>query len=925
MHKFLALCLGGLVLTASLLPAVPGAPETKPYAPRIAAASDEGLKAIKRFRLPAGMQATLWAAEPLLANPVSFAFDEKGRCFVAETFRLGRGVTDNRSHFSWLDDDIACRTVADRVAMYRKHLKDKFGSYEVEHDRVRLIEDAQGKGVADKATVFADGFRTAADGLGSGVLAHKGNVWYTCIPDLWLLRDTKGTGKADIRKSLGTGFGVHVSFIGHDMHGLTIGPDGRLYFSIGDRGLNVITPDGKKLAAPDTGAVLRCELDGSNMEIFATGLRNPQELAFDEFGNLFTGDNNSDSGDAARWVYLVEGGDSGWRIGYQYGSSLSNRGPWNAEKIWHLPNPEQPAYVVPPLAHVAAGPSGLCFNPGGAALAERYNGHFFLCDFRGSSGGSGVHTFAVKPKGASFEVVDRQQFVWSILATDCDFGPDGGFYVSDWVEGWGLTGKGRIYRFADPEAEKKPIVAEVKKLLAEGFEQRSVKELARLLEHADKRIRQQAQLELASRGSPEALTALADVARGSKNRLARLHAIWGLGQLGRRDSSRLAPVLALLGDSDAEVRAQAARVLGEGAFAAAAPRLIALLKDSEPRVRAFAAGALGHLKDHSAVKPLLELLRDNADGDPYLRHAAVMGLMGMSPEELLAARNDPSPSVRLGLVLVLRRQHQPLLRQFLSDPDPRVFLEAVRALHDEGVAGGMEALAGLIHKPNLPEMALYRILNAHFRLGKPENARALAAFAGRASAPEKLRLEAVQMLGTWDKPGRRDRVTGLTQALPARPREDAVVALRGNLAGIVTGPDKLRLEAAKVAGKLGIKEIDATLRQFAQDSSQPAVMRVESLQALHALKAERLDNLLDGLLKDKQPAVRAETRRQLALLRPGQALPLLQEALDRGETVERQGRWPLWPPCQEPRSSRSSPASLICCCKANCRWNCTWT
>src|SRR6516165_6010207 len=128
-------------------------PAAKPYSPRVAPASDEAVKAIKRFRLPKGVEARVWAAEPLLANPVSFSFDEKGRCFLAETFRLHKGVTDNRNHMYWLDDDLACRTVADRVAMYQKHAKDKFTStYEIEHDRVRLIEDTKGAGVADKAT-----------------------------------------------------------------------------------------------------------------------------------------------------------------------------------------------------------------------------------------------------------------------------------------------------------------------------------------------------------------------------------------------------------------------------------------------------------------------------------------------------------------------------------------------------------------------------------------------------------------------------------------------------------------------------------------------------------------------------------------------------------------------------------------------------
>src|SRR6185503_2966693 len=144
-------------------------------APKVAPASDEGERAIQRFRIPKGFKIELFAAEPLLANPVAFAIDEKGRFYVAETFRLHAGVTDNRSHMDWLDDELACRTVADRVALYRKHLKGKFKDYEKEHDRVRLILDTDGDGKADKASVFADGFNRAEDGLGAGVLARQGN------------------------------------------------------------------------------------------------------------------------------------------------------------------------------------------------------------------------------------------------------------------------------------------------------------------------------------------------------------------------------------------------------------------------------------------------------------------------------------------------------------------------------------------------------------------------------------------------------------------------------------------------------------------------------------------------------------------------------------------------------------------------------
>ncbi len=326
-----------------------------PKEPTVAEASDEGKKAMETFKYPKQLEVQLFAAEPDVANPVAIHVDHQGRVFVCESFRQEVGIEDNREHGEWLHEDLAAQTVQDRINYIRRHAPD-ISEYTSQDDRIRLLQDADLDGLADSSTVFANGFNAIEMGTGAGVLSYRGNVYYTCIPDLFMLKDTTGDNRANRRISLHQGFGVRFAFRGHDMHGLIVGPDGRLYFSIGDRGYNV-SPEIKD---PASGAVFRCELDGSNLEVFATGLRNPQELAFDDEGNLFTGDNNSDSGDKARWVFVVPGGDSGWRMHFQY---LMDRGPFNREKIWHPYGPDTPAYIVPPIDNISDGPSGLAFYP----------------------------------------------------------------------------------------------------------------------------------------------------------------------------------------------------------------------------------------------------------------------------------------------------------------------------------------------------------------------------------------------------------------------------------------------------------------------------------------------------------------------------------------------------------------------------------
>ena len=839
----------------------------QPYRPKVAPASAEGVNAIKRVKLADGFAMRQWAAEPLLANPVAFTFDNRGRCFVAETFRLHAGVTDIRNHMDWLDADLACRTVEDRDRMYKDKLKDKAEEYGIHHDRVKLVVDSDGDGTADKAEVFADGFKNRVDGIGSGVLARKGKVFYTCIPDLWQLDDAGALAPASGRRKLSSGYGVHVGFLGHDLHGLTLGMDGRIYFSIGDRGLSVDLPGGRKIHLPDTGAVLRCEPDGTNLEVFAFGLRNPQELAFDDSGELFTGDNNSDGGDQARWVHLVEGSDSGWRIGWQFLEKPMARGAWNLESMWKPRNGDQPAYILPPLANVGAGPSGLAAYPG-TGLDPRYQGVFLLCDFRGGPGGSGIHAIWNRQEGAGYRFDKREQFLNSLLVTDVDFAPWGEVVVSDWIDGWGLPTKGRIYALKDKKAFNDPIVRETSDLLGGGLEKADTATLVKLLDHADRRVRTEAHLALSDKG---AVTELAQAAESGSQR-SRVHAVWALGRTLRLMCTRsrlnegtpaalaLNRLAALAKTSDPEVRMQVARVLGE--IPLTDGTLLQLLDDISPRVISKAALSLARRNNTACAAKVMALLEKNNNSDLVIRHSLSMALHGAGEPAWATATEHGSAAVRLGAVLALRRAGEKaptgLLTRLLADRDALVATEAARAVYETASENNLEALAAQLSRPGTTDPAIRRALAAQRRLGTNASAKAVATHAAKASASEITRVEALEILENWAQPIGRDSLTGLWRPANAAVASDAAEAIRENLGSLLAGSAKVRSAVVRAAGKLGLKDLAPTLSAIALDQSQPANSRAEAMDGLGELDGKLLDRDLQTLMGDKDEKIRAK-------------------------------------------------------------------
>jgi quinoprotein glucose dehydrogenase len=225
----------------------------------------------------------------------------------------------------------------------------------------------------------------------------------------------------------------------------------------------------------------------------------------------------------------------------------------------------------------------------------------------------------------------------------------------------------------------------------------------------------------------------------------------------------------------------------------------------------------------------------------------------------------------------------------LSDPDPRHVVEAARAIHDVPILEALPDLAKILGSTrHLSDPALYRALNARFRLGKTSDAEAVAAFAARADVPVALRVEAVKMLGAWSQPGRRDRITGETQNLGTRDGVMAADAMRHHLGGIFAGPDLLREEAARVAGRLTLTEIGPTLFRLLADTHAAASARAQAIEALDALNDQRLSDAIELALKDREPRVRNAGRRVLARRQPAAAVAELRAALDKGEITEQQ-------------------------------------
>jgi putative membrane-bound dehydrogenase-like protein len=516
-------------------------------------------------------------------------------------------------------------------------------------DEIRLVEDTDGDGYADKATVFAKGFNSI-----QGLAYHEGTLYVMHAPFLTALRDTKGTGVADERRELLTGLGLTPEKNPTRLHcanGVVPGHDGWLYLALGDNGIDVPRPEGDRLVLRG-GGILRCRPDGRDLHVFATGLRNIYDVALDAELNVFVRDNENDGGTyMIRVCHSFFGADHGYPYHYE----------------------ERPDEALPPLADLGLGSSA-----GGVCYLERqfppaYRGDLFFCEW-----GRSVVRYQPRRAGSAFGQVKEIEFAagdpkdpYGFKPTDLVVQRDGTLMISDWADGQRpKRGRGRIYHVAyvgDDAAKNKPKAAaplpgaSVEKLIAQLNSESSWE-----------RCDAQAAIERLGRDGLKAVTDALD--KKSLGVRGRLHAVWMLTRLkgppAIDDLMRLART-----DADSSVRAQAVRAIGDLADpvlvrhrldggrgdADLAARLAALAKDQDERVVLEIVVALGRLRWSGAP----EWLRQNlTKPDAALAHAAMQTLRRSDNwPAVLQLLDEPSqaPMRAIALRAVVERFEPPVV------------------------------------------------------------------------------------------------------------------------------------------------------------------------------------------------------------------------------------------------------------------------
>ncbi len=515
-------------------------------------------EAIQKMTVPPGFSVELVAAEPDIMNPVAMTFDERGRVWVTESFEYPRREPGPG------------------------------------RDRVKVLEDTDGDGRADKVTVFAEGLN-----IPSGIAVGHGGVWVANAPDILFLQDTDGDGRADKHEVVVTGFGRDDT---HELpNSLTWGPDGWLYGLNGVFNPSRVEQNGKVFEF--TCALFRIHPRTREFQLFCEGTSNPWGVAFDAEGSAFVS------------ACVI---DHLWHL-VESGYYIRQGGPY--------PPFTQPQGSIVQHKHQKAAYCGLHYFDSDAYPPE-YRDRLYMGNIHGNCLNVDVlerdgSTYFARP-AADFLTANDAWFMPVVQKT----GPDGSLYVLDWYDRYhcyqdanrdpaGVDRlKGRLYRIRYGQTPRAPRF---------DLARESTGELIQRLHSPNVYFRDIAQRLLTERADAAARPQLeALVLDNDAPRKTRLHALWTLIGAGQ-----LSPELhaALLAHPDATFRSWGVRAAGNQGQVGESlqAKILGLAADPAADVRLQVTIAAGKLPGADALPVLLETLASSGD-DKLLAHVVWQNL-----------------------------------------------------------------------------------------------------------------------------------------------------------------------------------------------------------------------------------------------------------------------------------------------------------
>jgi putative membrane-bound dehydrogenase-like protein len=720
----------------------------------------------KLIQVPPGFEVRLFAAEPMVVNPVAMTWDERGRLWVVELYEYPKGAPKG----------------------------------EKGRDRIKILEDTDADGVADKVTVFADGYS-----LATGIALGHGGVYLGQAPHLYFLEDTNGDDKMDKQTILKTGFGMEDR---HELlNGFAWGQDGWLYMTHG-----VFTHS--KVRDPQTGdaghdpdgfgvqmdaALARFHPVTKKFEVFADGTSNPWGVDWNERGDAFV------SACVIQHLFHMAPGGQYNRQGGTWANPYGYVGD--------LPSKGLPAIVD--FRHYRAAHAGLCVYQGDQYPAE-WRGLVML----GNIHQSALNCDRLTPVGATYKAEKESKLLgpageairkksgekiekgedWKhvgpgnfLVSRDPWFrpvathtGPDGAMWVMDWYDKYPCYQNaqadpegvdrvyGRIWRVVwVGDQPGKPVSSRPSREM--DLTKESNAELLKLLEHANSWQQRQGRRLIAERlrnkFDNQLFAGLFDLVSPPTTRQpasveARLAALgaWSASGLLQSTNKLLGSLAGVAThDRDPVLRASAVRFLGERRNPPGSQEELTLwttARSSNVLVRAATAVALRqYASDSLTVNELAAkrniptatsafedlLARPSVPGDTYYPHIVWMAMeprVATDPKPFfpLLAANDNSVSAYC-THRVMRRicdlsdataraQHLNAALQWLADNAAKTQLASA------ALDGLIEAMKSKGASPTIDLAPVFAKLTANPALA--EKARRLATLLGDTSASKTL-------------------------------------------------------------------------------------------------------------------------------------------------------------------------------------------